>query len=50
MKIIAIILFPIILITEFVLSIITIGMYLVFVQIWLNEELFTKQLLNYIRK
>jgi len=50
MKTIAVIIFPIVLITEFILSIITVGLYLIFVNIWLDEKLFTKQLLNYIRK
>ena len=50
MKTITIIIFPFILITEFLLTTITLGMYAMYLNWLLNEELFTKQLLNYIRK
>lgn len=50
MKTIAIIIFPIVLITEFLLTFCTMGLYYPFIEIMLDEKLFTKQLLNYIRK
>jgi len=50
MKTIAIIIFPIVLITEFLLTIFTIGMYLFLIMIIMDGKLITEQLLNYIRK